>query len=123
LGEAGGWCSVIDKLEKNHIDGLKRYNDRHLIMLVDFDQNKERRAAFEKSIPKDLKNRVFILGTWKEPEDLRRELGDFERIGRNLAEACLEPDIQNNPWNHELLQCNAEELRRMMGIIKPILFP
>lgn len=92
-------------------------------MLVDFDQNKERRAAFEKSIPKDLKNRVFILGTWKEPEDLRRELGDFERIGRNLAEACLEPDIQNNPWNHELLQCNAEELRRMMGIIKPILFP
>lgn len=66
-------------------------------------------------------DRVFILGTLSEPENLRNSLGrSFEDIGKGLAEDCA--DDTRTVWEHDLLRHNKVELDRMILSVKPFLF-
>jgi hypothetical protein len=67
-----------------------------------------------------LANRVFVLGTLTEPEDLKSDLGTYETIGRNMARDCREGT--DTTWAHALLQHNLGELNRLRPDIVPILF-
>jgi hypothetical protein len=71
-------------------------------------------------IPERLRERVFVLGTWSEPEELRETLGTYETIGRALAKDCH--DNTEATWAHNLLRHNAGELERLRKHIRPILF-
>ena len=72
-------------------------------------------------VPEHLRDRVFILGVWTEPEDLRTKLGrPYEKIGEDLAAACHEN--ADGDWGHGLLQHNASELARLRERVRPILF-
>ncbi len=74
-----------------------------------------------KRIPEDLRERVFILGVWSEPEQLKKNLGQsFEKIGESLAQACINDD--DELWQHELLKHNLKEIERMKPSVKPLLF-
>ena len=76
LPSAGGWSKVLDSFVASHIAGLRQFNDRHLVLLVDFDDHvEERTAKFLEAFPEDLRDRVFLLGTKTEPEPLRKQLG------------------------------------------------
>jgi hypothetical protein len=102
---------------------MKRFPDRRLVLLLDFDQDEGRRGKVFAEIPDDLKNRVFVLGVWSEPEDLRRNLHiSLEAIGQELAEACLANEFLKSRWNHPLLSHNADELNRLRQSVRPILF-
>src|SRR5690606_13207530 len=59
---AGGWNKAVE-LSKAQYDYLKAYPTAHLLMLIDMDGNPSRREQVTASIPDDLKNRVFVLGT------------------------------------------------------------
>jgi hypothetical protein len=75
----------------------------------------------KKIIPDQLRNRVFVIGAWSEPEDLRKaRLGTFEEIGWKLAEDCRSDS--KSTWGHELLKHNADEVDRMKSVLRPILF-
>jgi hypothetical protein len=75
----------------------------------------------KKIIPDELMNRVFVIGAWSEPEDLRKaRLGTFEEIGFKLAEECRSDS--KSTWDHELLKHNADEVVRMASVLRPILF-
>jgi len=124
LEEAGGWLSVLEIFRRDHIKGMKRFPARMLVLLLDFDQDEGRLAKALAEIPDDLKNRVFVLGVWSEPEDLRRDLHiSLEAIGQELAEACLADEFVTSRWNHPLLNHNADELNRLRQHVRPILFP
>ena len=70
-------------------------------------------------IPEALKDRVFVLGTWSEPERLREALGrSLESIGELMAEECEDPA---GVWTHELLRHNGEELDRIRKLVCPFL--
>jgi hypothetical protein len=71
-------------------------------------------------VPDHLKDRVFVLGVWAEPEDLKAELGSYETIGIALAKACREKT--DMPWDHRLLQHNRHEVARLQPHLRPILF-
>lgn len=92
-------------------------------MLVDFDENGEkRRSKCEERIPEDLKSRAFLIGTSDTPEDLKKEMRmTFEEIGRALAEDCGRSDFGH--WAHPHLVHNLAELQRMASIVRPIIFP
>ncbi len=91
-----------------------------MVLLIDFDGKHDRLEQAKSVIPDNLKDRVFVLGVWTEPEALRVKLGAYEKIGLALAEDCLEGTATT--WGHELLQDNASELERLPQQLQPILF-
>ncbi|MGH9431292.1 MAG: hypothetical protein ACRD3T_07090 [Terriglobia bacterium] len=121
LGEAGGWTQVLDRLESDHNLDMLRYPERLMVLLIDFDEDQGRLQWAKDRIPNPLAERVFILGIWTKPEDLRQAgLGSYEQIGMALAADCREET--NTIWGHDLLRHNASELDRLREHARPILF-
>jgi len=122
LSSAGGWTGVRDQFVKTHRAEMEKYANRHMVLLVDFDGSGDRKAQAAEGVPAGLESRVFIVGVWSKPEDLRGAgLGSFEDVGRELARECR--DESRTVWGHSLLAHNAPELDRMSAILNPFLFP
>ena len=122
LPPVGGWGEVLRRFRLDLVPDMARYRDRFVVLLMDFDHRKYRLEHAKKEIPEDLCDRVFVLGAWTEPEDLKRELrSDYEGIGLALARDCREGT--KTTWGHELLRHNEAELARLRQRILPILFP
>lgn len=114
---AGGWLAVLELFVSGYIPAMTRYPNRFIVLLVDFDRKDDRLDYAKTKIPDHLKDRVFILGVWSKPEDLRVQL---EEIGSGLARDCR--DETDTTWGHELLRHNASELARLREQVRPILF-
>jgi hypothetical protein len=117
-----GWKKIIDWFFEKKLEEMRKFQKRIVIFLIDFDKKTQgtenRLAYFKKQIPKDLQERMFLLGSLKEAEDLKRELGTD--IGENLAKDCKEKT--KIYWEHSLLKHNLSELERMQPFVYPILF-
>ena len=122
LTPAGGWGKVLDSFVVDHVAGLRKWPERHLILLIDFDNHvEERHARFVSQFPEDVRDRIFLLGTQSEPEPLRKQCGDsLENIGKALAVECFRDET--HLWAHKLLKHNAEERKRLNAKVKTILF-
>jgi len=121
---ASGWLKTVDKLTKEQVPEMRRFSQRMVLLLIDFDQDKNRMEYIIRQIPIDLKERVFILGVWSESEKLKNckneVVQSFEKIGESLAQACINDD--DELWQHELLKHNLKEIERMKPSVKPLLF-
>jgi hypothetical protein len=91
-----------------------------MVLLIDFDGRGDRLEIAQAAIPERLAERVFVVGTWSQPEALKLELGTYERIGSLMAEDCREET--DTIWRHNLLQHNAGELERLRDRVRSILF-
>ena len=121
MNPSGGWSRVVEDFANSYAPGMRELAERMVVLLIDFDQDKGRLAKVQENIPLELKDRVFILGVFSEPEKLKRTLGkSFESIGINLAKDCSEDKY--GLWGHELLKHNKTELERMIELVKPFLF-
>jgi hypothetical protein len=120
LPVAGGWNEVLERFCSDHIAEMDRYPDRFMVLLIDFDGRTDRFDYAKKKIPEQLKERVFVLGAWTEPEDLK-DLGSYETVGSALAKDCREET--DTTWGHDLLRHNAGEIARLREHVRPILFP
>ena len=121
LEEAGGWLEVVERFKEVHVPEMERNTNRFMVLLLDFDRRGNRLQKVMAKIPAHLNERVFVLGSWSEPEELRRTLGSYEKIGLALAKDCR--DNTNETWAHDLLKHNASELERLRQQVRPILFP
>lgn len=121
LPPAKGWGAVRDSFVYEHNAEMARYLERRMVLLIDFDERGEDRLAqVMREVKPALRDRVFAVGARGEPEGLRRELGDYEQIGRALARDCVEKTSVT--WGHPSLSHNQGELARMMAHLRPILF-
>ena len=121
LEEVGGWLEVLNRFKSDQIEGMQRYPSRLMILLIDFDQDTNRLTTAKAAVPENLAERVFILGTFSEPEALKKDgLGSYETIGRALADDCYEGT--DKTWSHPLLKHNNHELNRLRDPVYPILF-
>ena len=121
LPPAGGWSKVLNKFTEIHAHEMKKYGCRMMLLLVDFDQDKERLIHIKSKIPQELADRVFVLGVWSEPEKLRTKTRKtFEKIGYSLAEEC--PASKNELWADDLLRHNEDELDRIIASAGSFLF-
>lgn len=120
LPNAGGWTAVRDRFEACLNDELSRYPEGFFILLVDFDDNADRKEQVLSKVSPQHRDRVFVLGAGGEPEALRKDLGSFERIGKALARDCVEET--DAIWGHPLLRHNAAERARMMPRLRSILY-
>lgn len=119
---ARGWSHVLSTFKEEYIPRLRNYSSSRVVMLIDFDGwGEDRMAECRKSIPEDLKDRVFVVGPSGEPEKLKAALKlSLERIGRQLADECDRED--DDFWTHEQLRHNREERERMARDVRPFLF-
>ena len=117
---AGGWLRVLDCFEKDHVGAMARFPNRTMVLLIDFDGQRDRLDRAKAVIPDNLKDRGFVLGAWTDPEALKAILGSYEKIGQALAEDCREETATT--WGHELLRHNAGEMERLRQQVRPILF-
>lgn len=121
LNVVGGWKEALECFKAEHSKEMECYLNRLMVLLIDFDQDKDRLELAKTFIPENLQERVFVLGAWSEPEDLTRAgLGSPETVGRKLARECREETSQI--WGHDLFRHNASELERLRRHILPILF-
>jgi len=123
LPPAGGWTKVMDSFINTHVSGMYQYQDRMILLLIDFDQDEKRLDYLKNEIPNDMKERVFVLGTLSEPEELKKNIANlntFEAIGKALAQDCI--NETDKIWGHDLLKHNRNELDRMISSVKPFLF-
>ncbi len=121
LEEAGGWQEVLNRFKADHVREMDRNANRFMVLLLDFDRREDRLNTVRAAIPDHLKERVFVLGAWSEPEELRRILGSYETIGLAMAKDCR--DNTEVIWAHSLLCHNADELERLRNHVRSILFP
>lgn len=122
LEVAGGWMEVLNQFESEHISAMESYPKRLMVLLIDFDGHEDRLAQARTRIPVNLQDRVFIIGCWTEPEDLRRGLGiSYEEIGQVISADCQED--KDEIWANEYLRHNMCELIRLRRVVRPILFP
>jgi len=122
LRPARGWTRVRDGFAEDHVDGMRLYGERYVVLLIDFDGNINRLHDVKTTIPPDLIDRVFVLGAWSEPEALRQDgLGSFETIGMNMARDCR--NGTQVTWGHALLRHNEDELIRLRHAVCGLLFP
>lgn len=121
LPPVGGWKKVVDDFREVYAPVMKGYPERRIVLLIDFDQKYEKRLSCVKDISPELVDRVFVLGSLSEPEDLKRNIGkSFEKIGEALSQDCV--NNTRHLWGHDLLKHNESELDRMILSVKPFLF-
>lgn len=113
---ANGWKKAVDKFVEDHTGPMRKHDKRHLLIMVDFDEKEDRLEYIREKIPKDLNNRVFVMGSQDEPERLSASLGmSKENIGEALAYECT--GRQGTVWQSGMLAHNQPELERMRATI------
>jgi hypothetical protein len=123
LPVAGGWSEVFDAFKNVHVHEMRKYPERRFILLIDFDNQVERRLnSIQCEIPDEMKDRVFVLGALSDPEKLNANMNyrGFEDIGEALSQDCS--DNTQKAWGHEMLKHNKAELKRLIKFVKPFLF-
>lgn len=120
LPPAGGWPAVLSVFKTDHAAAMENYPHRYMVLMIDFDGDKDRVEKLATKIPVRLRERVFILGALGEPQDLKPDLGPYEKIGRDLASECR--DQSTHIWDHPLLLHNKSELERLRVTVREILF-
>ncbi|MDL5054042.1 hypothetical protein QQ056_10870 [Oscillatoria laete-virens NRMC-F 0139] len=121
LPYVGGWKAVLEKFIKSFAPTMRQYPERKIVLLIDFDEQDNRRDYINQQIPDDLKDRVFVIGVFSNPEELKNSLKmSLEEIGETISTDCF--DNTEGLWNHNLLEHNKTELDRMIPSVKPLLF-
>jgi len=119
LRPAGGWTAARDKMLAL-LPEMSKYPGRTMVLLVDFDGQPGRAEQILANVPAALRERIFVLGVFSEPERLRTALGSYEKIGRALGDECAAAEA--NVWAHDLLAHNAGEAARLMARVRAVLF-
>lgn len=112
LNPANGWLRLKNSFHENHLANVEGNPNCTMILLIDFDENADRRELME--IPSRLRDQVFVLGCLSEPEILK-ERRSYEEIGRQLAQDCKNGSFAGI-WSHQQLQHNRAEKERMAKI-------
>jgi len=118
---ANGWGKVVEKFNEQLVPEMRKFAEGLAVLLLDFDEHEDRLNYVMSQIPEDLKDRVFVLGVFSEPEQLKRKRKmTFEEIGNSLAKDC--PFKRNELWEDALLKNNETELNRLILSVKQFLF-
>ncbi|HVK64952.1 MAG TPA: hypothetical protein VM694_10770 [Polyangium sp.] len=109
---ADGWGHVRDAFKRQYNRVMQKYPECLMVLLVDFDNQADRRAAVTSEVLDSLRDRVFVLGSYVHPEKLKSALGmSYEKIGKSLARECVEGT--GDTWGHPLLRHNSRDLMRI----------
>ena len=117
---AGGWLKVQDQFREDYKQAMYSLQHRHMLLVFDCDGDTSRIETLLQAVPNDLRERVFVLGTFRTPEALAGKMNmTREEIGGRLASECAEG--KNEQWSNEHLRHNQAELERLNKKVVPFL--
>ncbi|MDR0564379.1 MAG: hypothetical protein LBG78_05525 [Azoarcus sp.] len=123
-----GWLKSFDFFSDKEIERLKKFNNRILLLIIDSDNNVDSRfKKFKEKVPDEFKDRVYLLSSKGESEDLRSYFksvfgkNSLELIGEKLAESCHRGKF--DLWNCDQLKHNKPEIHRFYDSVKTFLCP
>jgi hypothetical protein len=123
---ARGWLNLLTSFLQEHVDVMRKYPRRHVLLLLDLDGQSTRDRDCLSQVPTDIQDRVFLLCSLDQAENIKREPGSgmFEAIGDKLAQSCYDGshDSPNALWSCPQLQHNKAELDRLAAAVHPFLF-
>jgi 5S rRNA maturation endonuclease (ribonuclease M5) len=115
---ACGWIRALEHFQSNHLRGMKKYENRHVMILIDFDDREDRLEKAKEYIPENMRSRVYVMGCLSEPERIRAATRmSKSQFGEAIAEACLSGN--EDLWQKDILAHNRAELERMKSSICP----
>ena len=77
---------MLELFCSTHAAEMDRWQKRFMVLLIDFDKHSDRLTVAQARIPKRLRNRVFILGSWSEPQELKQAfVCSYENVGLGMA--------------------------------------
>jgi hypothetical protein len=118
---AGGWAKVIETINDEYVPKLRNSTHAHVLGVIDCDEDTERIPSELAKFPDELRDRIFLLGPFDEPEAFKKALNkQFQVIGELLANECYSGEFEI--WNHEHLAHIANEIQRANGRLNPVLF-
>ncbi len=119
---AGGWIKGRDQLYELAKGYMRRYDQSYAVLIVDFDNEKDRGSQIRDELPEEVRDRVFVIGALTDPESLKRATGlRFEELGGKIAEGCIE--LNDVFWRQqELLSHNLQEVCRLSGSVRELFF-
>jgi hypothetical protein len=120
LPAAAGWEKLVDLFLSDHVGEMDRWHQRLMILLIDCDGHADRLDDVRTQISAHLTDRVFVLGTFTQPEDLTPELGSLDAVVAAIPNDCRERT--NTVWNHDLLRHNVGQVQRMNLLVRTLLF-
>lgn len=114
---SGGWENVVEAVGQA---GLQKNDNKHLLLLLDFDERSDRRELIAQRVGNmagPAAERIFVFGVWSEPEKLKAALGHLscEGIGKRCATECN--DTPDTIWSHELVKHNESERKRLQPLL------
>jgi hypothetical protein len=121
LPVAGGWLKAVDIFLSDLAPTMVKLKYRYVAIIVDLDRQIDRYQEIKNKIPRHLQDRVFILSTLSQPENLKSALNlPFEEIGKQVANDCFQGS--DTLWQHRLLSHNLPEISTLQIHVRPFLF-
>lgn len=115
-----GWSKTVNAFIEQQIPMMRKYDKRHVILLIDFDNQTNRLDEIQIQIPEEFKLRTFIIGSLKTPEDVRNTLQlTFEKIGQTAFLDCN--NSSSSFWSNAQLLHNEAELNRLKQVLCSVL--
>jgi hypothetical protein len=72
---AGGWVRACEFFSQEYLSSMNRYPGRYVVLLIDFDERDSNRLAdVQKMLPSGFEDRVFVIGSRKDPEQLKKKI-------------------------------------------------
>ena len=112
----GGWLKIQQQVSDDSLatlEHLKRFENAYVLALLDSDKHEKRIAQIKQKIPKIYHDRIFLLSSLNEAENIKDDIGEGkkETIGYQFAEDCYNNDC--NLWQKPMLVHNLAELKRL----------
>ena len=116
----GGWPNVKEEFETIYVTAMRNNLSIYCVLIIDFDEDLDRRTTFNQIIPKDLRDRVILIGAFDEVEDLCREEGKSkENMGKEITRMC---SSGGNICNINQLKHNKEEVDQYGNKFRELIF-
>ncbi len=117
-----GWKKAENQLRDEWVDKLKDNENLFLLILIDSDKRDGRIKEIRNEIPDIIKDRVFVIGCFSEPEVLKQQAHEAikeakmkvssEAVGKVLFQHCKD-NPPNNLWGLNELNHNSDEILRL----------
>lgn len=132
-----GWIPAVEAVKALRLDS--QTND-YVVLIIDFDRDRERRYKWIQEQLKDSHyiDRIYVLGSPVEVEKLLRPMRklfndnslDLEGIGAQIAQECYDfghfksagCEDSGSAWTEQCLRINLDVVQRLERDVKPFLF-
>lgn len=120
-----GFDDVLFQLTNSNSTTLKelnKYPNAYILAITDADMDSHQESnidTLKKSIKGIYRNRIFVLGSKYEAENIKKEIigqGKWRRLAKELESSCQNDSCEL--WHNDMLKHNLDEIVRLRQVFE-----